>query len=989
MDTEQQVRLHFLEEAESYFEQLERTVLGLAHAENRRGLLDEAMRAAHSIKGSAGMMGFMPLSRAAHYLEDAFKILQARQTPVDTELETYLLQGIDCLRSIQECHCKNLDIDEAWMQEWAFPVFERLQQCLGELTEEDENQLLAASENIDVGILVFTNGVEEILEHFTQTYPRQTGEDLRQTLLATSTRLMEFGLVGQIEPFIALCTAIQATTFSVTSEALPDLAAAALAVWQRAQALAVLGRAEQISAHFDWQAPDQLGIESPSIADPTISLSNSPEPLAADFALNLDDLTALSASLDALNIDALSIDTLSIPELPINLDDINALQATIAKIDLPELPEPVAIATPTPPPKRPVSPPPKTSKVRSVKDATVRISVEQLRQINTLFGSLILDRNAISLRLEQLQNLLLLLHERMDSLQEFNRELRRWYDYSSVNQPTIAPLNDHNDFDSLELDQYSGLHLLAQEQMETIAKLQEVIADLDLTSQEMRQASHNLNYNSRSLQSRITRTQMRPLSEVVGRLPRVMRDLSIKYNKQVDLHIEGENTLFERFALDVLADPINHLLRNAFDHGIESPEERQRLGKSPNGRITIQAAQRGNNAILKIIDDGKGISTEKIKQRLREHRLPESQISEFSEAELLEFIFDAGFSTAEAVTELSGRGVGMDVVRANLQQIQGDVQVSTIAGQGTTFTITLPLTSSIFRIMLLEANGFLFATPMDAIKTIQPIQSLPIRTEAGRSLTQWQEQTLTIHKPEEYWQFPRPTRLVEMTGKPIINQPLVMIFGDGNQYHALQVSRYWSEQEVAIRPINSPIPLPIGFSGITTLGDGRIVPLVDPIAICNAIASSIETASTHNPMDTAGTPIVKPIETSQHTILIVDDSAYARRYLAISLENAGYRVEQAKDGQEAIERLVAGLSVAAIVCDVEMPRLDGYGVLNELQTKPELRRLPIAMLTSRSSDKHRKLAMQLGAKAYFSKPYNEQELLQTLSTLIEQPLATV
>jgi chemosensory pili system protein ChpA (sensor histidine kinase/response regulator) len=634
--------------------------------------------------------------------------------------------------------------------------------------------------------------------------------------------------------------------------------------------------------------------------------------------------------------------------------------------------------------------------------------VDQLRQINTLCGSLILDRNAISLRLEQLQNLLLLLHERMDDLQEFNRELRRWYDHTSVNQPTLANNNTVNnfsentsDFDSLELDQYSGLHLLAQEQMETIAKLQEVTADLDLTAQEMQQASHNLNYNSRNLQSRITRTQMRPLSEVVGRLPRVMRDLSVKYNKQVDLKIEGEHTLFERFALDVLADPINHLLRNAFDHGIESAEERERQGKSPNGTITIQAAQRGNNAILKVIDDGKGISTEKIKQRLRKHGIRDSQINELSEMELLEFIFDAGFSTAEQVTELSGRGVGMDVVRANLRQIQGDVQVTTIAGQGTTFTITLPLTSSIFRIMLLEANGFLFATPMDTIKNIQPIQSIPQRIEGGRSVLQWQNHTLTIHQPEDYWQFPRQTRLVEMTGKPIINQPLVVIFGEGEQHYALQVSRYWSEQEVAIRPITSPIPLPIGFSGVTTLGDGRIVPLVDPMVIGNVLAATIaqpkapdalsssKVLDSSNVLNSNNIASVTTVHEAQRTILIVDDSAHARRYLAISLENAGYRVEQAKDGQEAVERLVAGLSVDGIICDMEMPRLDGYGVLNELQTNPELRHLPIAMLTSRSSDKHRKLATQLGAKAYFSKPYNEQELLQTLSALIEKSLTPV
>jgi two-component system, chemotaxis family, sensor histidine kinase and response regulator PixL len=219
----------------------------------------------------------------------------------------------------------------------------------------------------------------------------------------------------------------------------------------------------------------------------------------------------------------------------------------------------------------------------------------------------------------------------------------------------------------------------------------------------------------------------------------------------------------------------------------------------------------------------------------------------------------------------------------------------------------------------------------------------------------------------------------------MINHPLIVVLRAGDRVYGMQVKRFWAEQEVAIRPIASALPLPAGFSGVTTLGDGRIVPLLDPIALVDwaqpqAIPATIADQSTIDASNDSHNHSKSQNNTT--TILVVDDSIHARRYLALSLEKAGYAVEQARDGREAVDQLLGGLQVQAVICDVEMPRLDGYGVLSEIKTLPQFRRLPIAMLTSRSNEKHRKLAMNLGATAYFSKPYNEQELLATLASLI-------
>jgi two-component system, chemotaxis family, sensor histidine kinase and response regulator PixL len=1012
MDTEQQVRLNFLEEAEEYFEQLESILLDLAATDNRSQPLNEALRAAHSIKGSAGMMGFMPLSRVAHRLEDFLKILQARKIVLDVEIETLLLQAVDCLRNVKQMHCDGITVDDAWWDAQSEPIFVRLHDRLGDLTDEDENRLLSAEENVNVELLIFTTGVEGLLEKFEVDRGTLDAAQLRSALMATSNKLLEFGFIGQVESFVLLCESVVQHCAAVSTSEIFAFADAATSLWWQSHALVSLGRMEQLPSQLNWTAaaPITETMETPIDLGFSLEDLNS---LQANLAalipavietpanpeFSLEDLNSLQANLAALTIPepmnlpvAPPVDELAVPGF--NPQDLADLQATIAQLDLPEIPEVVESAipvvtlpkvaltvapkvaptvAPTVAPKvAPKVEVPVLAKTRSTKNATVRVPLEQFRQINTLFSSLILERNTIDLRVGQSQALMGLLRDRMQSLEGFNQELRQWYDRASLEGLVTPGQGADSGFDALEMDSYSNLHLMAQAQMETIVKLQEVIADLELTTQEMQQANSSLNYTSRSLQTRITRAQMRPFADLVGKFPRVVRDLSVKYGKQVNLRIEGESTLFERVALDALNDPLNHLLRNAFDHGIESPAARTAEGKPVEGTITLRAMQRGNKAIVTIQDDGKGINFEKIRDRVRQHGIPENRVLAMTDKELVDLIFEAGFSTASQVTELSGRGVGMDVVRSNLKEIQGDIQVETTPGQGSKFIISIPLTLSILRVMVLEAHGLVFAVPIEMVKELTAFPENSTPQVAGETLVAWQNRMISLAMPQQYWRFRSAAKSMEMEGVPVIEHPLLLVVGEDKRYCGIQVQRFWGEQEVAVRPVMSPLPLPEGFSGVTVLADGRIVPMVDPIVLFGAIAQMPEVP--------AGMP-VETVRKAANRILVVDDSVHARRYLAISLEKAGYTVEQAKDGQEAVDRLLAGLQVAAVICDVEMPRLDGYGVLSEIKGRSEFRNLPIAMLTSRSSEKHRRLAMSLGATAYFSKPYNEQELLQTLQEL--------
>ncbi|MGD1857495.1 MAG: response regulator [Leptolyngbyaceae cyanobacterium] len=1011
LDKEQQARLTFLAEAEIYFEEIETVLLGLKTADDRLSQINIAMRAAHSVKGTAGMMGFTVLSQVAHQLEDSFKILRARRLSVDTSLETLLLQAVDCLRAVRHYYHDDLPIEPQWLTTDVDPVFAELNQRLGDLTPEDEARLLSEENDINLDIVIFTTSVEDCIEEFQQELTQLDTEGLRQATIAMAQRMSEFGLMAQLDPFISLCDSVQQQCREAQPEAIEEIAQQTVKAWQRSHALVLLGRTERM--------PHQLKLSEESADAQTDSFADVPPTDQAEPAVTLPDMEA--NALGYLHDQLTALETLDLPADMLG-DELAAESSSDPAVDLAALqaqfaalaPDSTAASEQSEPPVENLSPledgstvvapiplvklsaPPVAAK--APKTSTVRISVEQLRQINSTFEALILDRNAVNLKLNQLHSFSELMQERMIALASFNKELRQWYDQASTEgaipeRPAAGEVpgnggttngNSQNqadrftaisaseELDVLEFDRYSKLHLLAQEHMETIVKLEEVSRDVELGLSEIGQAMGTLNYTSRTLKNRITQTQMRPFEEIVGRFPRVVRDWSVQYDKPVQLKLEGGSTLIEQFALDQLSDPLTHLMRNAFDHGIEPPNVRQAQGKAEVGTIGLRAINRGNRVVITLSDDGGGIDLDRVRDRIRKYNLPAEQIATMDHQELLSFIFEPGFSTSSQVTELSGRGFGMDVVRTNLKELQGDIQVATAAGKGTTFTISIPLSLSIFRVMLLERSGSVFALPVDMV---QEVIRTPDKELTGTSMA-WRDEHIPLIRLDDHWAM--RSAPLEMSGQPLINCPMVVVVDQGQGSYGLAIDRFWQEQEVAVRSVASPMPLPPGFGGVTVLGDGRVIPLLEPVRLMEWIKSGPQ-------LPKQPSAPVAPISVQSRRILVVDDSIHARRYLATTLERSGYLVEQAKDGQEAVDKLLGGLAVAAVICDIEMPRLDGYGVLEELRDNPDHETLPILMLTSRSSDKHRKLAMNLGATAYFSKPYNEQELLQELRQLTRTP----
>lgn len=967
-DKELEIQMQFLEEATDYLNILEGILLGI-DSSNRMELekINAAMRAAHSIKGGAAMMGFSVLSDLAHRLEDAFKVLKTEKNSLelDTNLQSLLLSGVDWLRRIVELLSKGNNLDHSRLRESCYPIFDQLYERLGDPSPENITTLLSSEDNQLIPLL-FETEVEEYLKILESRLKNSNKPGLKSELLIMATELGSLGEMLQLKAFTQLCESV-INYLETYPHRCVEIANLALESWRKSQALVLSNQGNNLPIKIDFYdcITDNVDSHQDLLSNSQDNLVNQLKTVSYDWQLLAD--IELPPEINA--VEFADFDRVLASKNPLLDIDDKSNEQHKGDINLPH-------------------------KERENPENTVRISGKSLEKIHDLFGEIIIQKNGLNVQMERLRKLVRSLNQRVQILDQENQELRTAYGKIMTHYHLINHHNQETENNFLEQNYYQKLDVLSQDVMETIVQVAEVTSDIQLSVDDTDQIARKLNKTSKQLQRQLTQMRMRPFSDLVERFPRAIRDLNVEYGKNVQLRIEGGNTLIERSILEALNEPLMHLLRNAFDHGIEDPVTRKIQGKPEQGLIEIKAFYHSNRTMITIRDDGQGISLDKIRHHALKMGLDDSLLASASNEELLSLIFEPGFSTSEQVTALSGRGVGMDVVRNNLKLARGDVNVDTQKGLGTTVTLSVPFTLSVARILLVESDGLLLAFYTDVIEEIFLLENQPIFLQDGKELIKWQDTQLPLLRLNTYFEFncPRSNNL-ELETPPVINAISVLIVKHDNQQIAVQVERCWGEQEVAIRQVEGNIPLPSGFNNCTILGDGRVVPLVNTndlvLWITNCEPPHL---SRKLPTTRLQTAFLKPSKVAISTkpprqkgkILIVDDSINVRRYLALTLEKGGYQVEQGKDGQDGLEKLENGLQVQGVICDIEMPRMDGYSFLERINTNRELRDIPVIMLTSRSSNKHRQLAMKLGAKAYFSKPYNEQELLKTLEEIIFQ-----
>ena len=651
--------------------------------------------------------------------------------------------------------------------------------------------------------------------------------------------------------------------------------------------------------------------------------------------------------------------------------------------------------------KTPKRQPAATRKPR-LTDSTMRVDVKYLDSLNNLVGELVVNRNLLEQDQERLQQFITNLLHQVQLLSDVSQRMRDQYDRSlleasltagrggrsSYSFDTPSQLSDSsnsntsvtNDFEGIEFDRYNTFHVLSQEIIELIVRVRESASDIEFVVGETDQVTRQLGTITTQVQDDLKQSRMVPFAQIADRLPRGIRDRALKTGKQAELEIFGRETLIDKAILEQLTDPLTHLVNNAIDHGLEDPTTRQAAGKSATGRLTVRAYHQGNQTVISISDDGAGISTDRVKKSaVAKGVRSQAEVDRLNETEVYSLLFEAGFSTAAQADEFKGRGVGLDVVKTCLDDIRGVIIVESVVGKGTTFTIRLPLTLSISKAMFCISDRARIAFPVDGFEDMVEVpQSQIILNEKGQPCLPWRDTVLPFQHLSNLLSYSRHLSRSSIYGKQENDELCIIILRNDTSYLALQVDQFLGEYEIVIKQLEGPIPQPSGIAGATVLGDGRVMAIANVLELFDIASGRLRPS-------TSGLTIQPTVEEDvavDPTVLIVDDSITVRELLSLTFAKVGYRVEQAKDGQDAWEKLRAGLPCDMIFCDIEMPRMDGLDLLSRLQKDSRLKEIPVAMLTSRGADRHRQSAIQLGAKGYFTKPYLEEELLSASKRLL-------
>ncbi len=602
---------------------------------------------------------------------------------------------------------------------------------------------------------------------------------------------------------------------------------------------------------------------------------------------------------------------------------------------------------------------------REQRQETARIDADLLEDLLNAAGEISIYHsrlsqqiNTIEFHVEELEQTVIRLREQLRNL-EIETEAQIMHGH----QDTLIA----KDFDPLEMDRYSNIQQLSRALAESASDMASL---KDLLRNQTSEAETLLVQQSRvtaELQDGLMRTRMVPFERHVPRLTRLVRQVATEVGKRAELAVEGASGELDRQVLDKMLPPFEHMMRNAVVHGIETPEQRQAAGKPANGRITVRLHREGAEMVIDVADDGAGLNVDAIRRKAFERELLRSD-SKVSDTEIMQLILTPGFSTANTVTQSAGRGVGMDVVANEVKQLGGSLQISSVIGQGTNFTIRLPFTLAITQALVVRTGDEVYALPLPTVEGVARI--------ARAQLQSMLQQTEPVYEyGEQTYHF---RHLGMFLGGQAASLPdddsfvPVILVRAGDQAVALLTDQMLASQEIVVKSLGPQLSSVRGISGATILGDGRIVLILD-------ISSLVR----------SGMPIVEvknaaPSPADERPLaLVVDDSITVRRVMERFLTRNGMRVVTAKDGMDAIS-VLRDVTPNIILLDIEMPRMDGYEFATHVRNDERVSDVPIIMITSRTGDKHRARAIEIGVNDYLGKPYQDAQLLEAIARLLEE-----
>ena len=606
----------------------------------------------------------------------------------------------------------------------------------------------------------------------------------------------------------------------------------------------------------------------------------------------------------------------------------------------------------------------------------VRVRAPLLDRLVNQAGEVSITRARIESDVGQIKGSLGDLSENLDRLRRQLRDLELQAE-SQIASRMEAAKAASQEFDPLEMDRFTRFQELTRMMAESVNDVATVQRGLQRSLQATEDELASQARLTRDLQDDLLRTRMVEFESMADRLYRVVRQAAKETGKQVRLDIVGGSIEIDRGVLDRMTGPFEHLLRNSVAHGIEKPEARTAAGKDATGSITIHLAQEGNEVAVEFRDDGAGLNLGRIRERAVAQGLIAAD-AQPGDAELANMIFAPGFSTADSVSELAGRGVGMDVVRAEVNAMGGRIETATAAGQGASFRLVLPLTTAVTQVVMLRCGELSIAVPSTLVEMVKRVPGEEIEQGYASGAYTLADKVLPF-----FWL----GALLQAGGRGGTagrSQPVVVI-RSASQRVALHVDEVLGNQEVVVKNLGPQLSRLPGLAGITLLPSGAVALIYNPVALATLYGDAAreqvrQVPGAEKPALPAAAAALPPL------VLVVDDSLTVRRVTQRLLTREGYRVALAKDGLDALDKLGEELPTV-VLSDIEMPRMDGFDLVRNMRSDARLATLPVIMITSRIAQKHRDYAAQLGVNHYLGKPYSEEELLSLVGRYVQEAAA--
>jgi chemotaxis protein histidine kinase CheA/CheY-like chemotaxis protein len=706
-------------------------------------------------------------------------------------------------------------------------------------------------------------------------------------------------------------------------------------------------------------------------------------------------------------------------------------------------------------------------------DLSVRIRLSKLDELINMFGDMLQNRSIMDERLSRLSRMVADTAVVSQRLGELGTQLETRFEVATLQtgRPAMLPIESapteqlnamlggvqpraggafanggrngaghRGDFDELELDRYTEFHRLSRGLSESVADMNTLSTEMEGMVREIETVFARETRLGSSFQDRLLKARLVPLQSLVPRLYRASSASALRQGKEVEFYVQGGDTEVDRTVYEEIADPLQHLVRNAVVHGVEPPDARIRAGKSREGAIYLSAAEEGNQVVITVRDDGAGVDAEALRIAALSRGLIDAH-ARLTQAECLNLMFMPGMSTTTRVDEESGRGVGLDVVRDAVTRLRGTIEVESTPGQGTTFTLRIPVSLQIMRVVLAKVGQQVYAVPMSVVEQIGRLDYYERSRVPGPPAIEVRGNVYPLAYLASY--LDQPPSQVDAKSP-------VLLYSSGRQRLALILDSVPGRQEVVVKSLGPHLKNVMGVGGATVLGDGRVVLILNlpellsrppqgevVIPVVPESPPSLPRLSAAAPRETAppvlaaediarlntgglspSTPAAAGAERSASAsvpvpiapvpgavlgaaahrrssrlstgpasrpgyVLVVDDSPSVRRVVSNMLKSHGWEVQTARDGIEALD-VVARKLPAAVLLDIEMPRMDGYELLAALRSQAQYASLPLIVITSRAAAKHQQRAISLGANAYVVKPYQDEELLKTLDELVEQ-----